>query len=71
MSDKVLDALQALGLDPADVDAGVLKGLRAAADAGPAQLSRDDLAGMEPAEIVAAEQAGKLDAVLGRQGDRP
>ena len=69
MTDKVTQALEGLGLDPGDVDPDVLDGLRKAAATPPRQLTRDDLARLKPDEVVAAEQAGKLDHLLGRKAD--
>jgi hypothetical protein len=37
------------------------------APGGPPQLRRDDLKGMSPEEVVAAQKEGKLDALLGRR----
>ena len=69
MTDKVDQALGAIGLDPGDVDPDVLAGLRKAASKPPKQLTRDDLARLKPDEVVAAEQAGKLDTLLGRKAN--
>ena len=68
MTDKVTQALEAIGLAPEDVDPDVLAGLRQAATKPRKQLTRDDLARMTPEAITEAERAGKLDKLLGRQG---
>lgn len=65
MTDKLDRALDALGIDPANLDPQVLESLRTAAAAPPAQLSREDLAGMTPEQIVKAKADGKLAQIMG------
>ena len=69
MTDKLDQALAALGIDADDLDPDVLDTLRRAASKPPKQLRRDDLKTMSPKQITAAEQAGKLDHLLGRKAD--
>ena len=66
MTDKVDEALGAIGLDPDDVDPAVLAGLRKAAAKSAQQLDRADLKSMTPDQIVKAKADGKLENVLGR-----
>jgi hypothetical protein len=67
---QIDQGLRNLGLDPDDLDPDVLAGIREAAAKPPRQLDRGDLSRLSAAEIVAAEAAGKLDRLLGRNGEQ-